>query len=62
MVQIAMANARIENFYQNIGFDTLFFRQGNVYVFLCSFYSYPRVPYLPDIGAEVLRRIMSVTG
>jgi hypothetical protein len=50
-----------ENIYHDIGFDALFFRQGNVYVFLCSFYTYPRVPYLPDIGAEVLRRITAGT-
>jgi hypothetical protein len=45
------------NAYINIGFDAILFRQGNVYVFLCSFYSYPRETNLPDLGTEVQRRI-----
>jgi hypothetical protein len=45
------------NALSRVGFDALLFRQGNVYVFLCSLYYYPRETNLPDIGAEVLRRI-----
>jgi hypothetical protein len=45
------------NAFISAGFDALLFRQGNVYVFLCSLYYSPREAYLTDIGTEVQHRI-----